>query len=492
MASLEELRQERLSKLTKLKRVGLEPFPIESRVALPLAQVRKNFSALLKRRNLRLAGRVMALRQQGAVIFFDFADGTGRLQGLFKQGEINAKELELFLETVDLGDFVAVEGHLFLTKTQEKTICVKKWFMLAKSLRPLPEKWHGLKDVEERFRRRYLDTLMSPAVKGRFILRSRLVSAIRSFLDEHDFLEVETPVLQPLAGGASALPFVTHHEALDIDLYLRVSEEMYLKRLLVAGFPKVYSLAKNFRNEGIDNMHNPEFTMLESYGAFSSAVKQQKFVEQMIKALVRKLLKKTKIIYADNEIDLAKPFGKATYFELLEKHTGVSDLSKVKREELVSLANRLGAAVEGGAGREKILDAIYKKVCRPRLIQPTFITDYPADSLPLAKRKPNTPELVDAFQLVIGGLEIAKAFSELNDPIDQRERFLTQEKERGKGDKEAQPFDEDFLEALEYGMPPAGGVGIGIDRLIMLFTDTQNIREVIFFPTMRPKRDKDD
>jgi lysyl-tRNA synthetase class 2 len=493
MASLEELRNERLQKLNKLKQVGLEPYPIQSSVTASCAEVNKNFVSWVKRRRgLRLAGRVLALRRQGAMVFFDFTDGTGRLQGLLKKDEIDEQQRNLFRETVDVGDFVAVAGNLFLTKAKERTILVKNWLMLAKSLRPLPEKWHGLQDIEERFRRRELDSLMSPAVKERFVLRSRLVSAVRAFLDERGFLEVETPVLQPLPGGANALPFVTHHEALNLDLYLRISEELYLKRMLIAGFPKVYSLAKNFRNEGIGNLHNPEFTMLEFYEAFSSAAGQRKLVEQMIKTLARKLLKKTKISYAGKEIDLAKPFGQESYFDLLEKHTGVPNLRGAERDELLVVAGQLKVAVEEVAGREKILDAIYKKVCRPRVIQPTFIVDYPADSLPLAKRKPDMPELVDAFQLIIGGLEIVKAFSELNDPLEQRERFLLQEKERGRGDKEAQRLDEDFLEALEYGMPPAGGVGIGIDRLAMLFTNTQNIKEVIFFPTMRPKKDKDD
>jgi len=482
--SLEEILQVRLKKLELLKSKGLEPYPISSRFDFTLSEVGKNFNKLKKRKNLYLVGRVMALRPQGAIIFLNFNDGTASFQALLKRDE--TLNFDLFSQVVDIGDFVEFAGYLFLTKRKEKTILVKNWRMLAKSLRPLPEKWHGLQDVEERFRKRYLDILMNKEVKERFILRSQAISLLRKILDEAGFLEVETPALQPLYGGASALPFITHHNALDIDLYLRISDELYLKRLLVAGFPKVYEICKDFRNEGIDWSHNPEFTMVEFYESFSQASKQRDFVEKIFKTLVKKLLKKTKITWQNQVIDFSKKFAVIPYLQLIKKFAFIENIN-ISKDELIKQALQLGVEVNPTDSFQTILDNIYKKHCRPKIIQPTFVVDYPADQLPLAKRKENDKNIVDAFQLIIGGIELVKAFSELNDPVDQRERFALQEKNRKEGEKEAQRLDEEFLESLEYGMPPAGGVGIGIDRLIMLLTDTHNIKEVIIFPTMRPK-----
>ena len=488
MASLEEIRVEREKKLALLREKGLEPYPVTTNRDFTLAEVATDFAKLSKKKKaLNLAGRVRAIRGQGAIMFLDLDDGTGRFQLVLKADELGEAEMQTLRDTVDLGDFIEAKGTLFLTKREEKSLSVKSWRMLAKSLRPLPDKWHGLQDIEERFRRRYLDSLMSPEVKERFLTRTRIISLIREFLDEAEFVEVETPVLQPIAGGASAEPFITHHNSLDTDLYLRISEELYLKRFLVGGFPKVYSLARNFRNEGIDTTHNPEFTMLEWYEAYSDASKQRDFVAKLLKNLVKKLFGVASFTFAGEKIDLSKEIKIVSYYDLLKRHALITDPAGVTREELMLKASQLGVKLETGDSREKILDAIYKKVCRPKLIQPTFLIDFPVNYLPLAKRKENDKNLVDAFQLIIGGVEIVKAFSELNDPIDQRERFLAQEKNRLEGDKEAQNLDEDFLEALEYGMPPAGGVGIGIDRLVMLLTDTHNIKEVIYFPTLKPK-----
>jgi lysyl-tRNA synthetase class 2 len=487
MASLEEIRQSHLKKLELLKDAGIDPYPIESNQDFTLAEIIAGFSKLSKKRSLSVCGRVMALRPQGALAFLNVADGTGSFQALIKKDEIGEDVFKIFADTVDIGDFVELEGSLFITKRKEKTLAIKSWRMLSKSLRPLPEKWHGLQDVEERFRRRYLDALMSKEVKDRFILRSRLITEMRSFLDAAGYLEVETPALQPLYGGASAEPFITHHNALDIDLYLRISDELYLKRMLVAGFPKVYEVSKDFRNEGIDATHNPEFTMLEFYEAYSDSAKQMAFVEKMFKTLIKKLFKSQAIIWGEQKIDFSKKFAVISYLSLIKRHALIANPESISHRELKLKAAQLGVKIEEGDSFWKIMDNIYKKVCRPKLVQPTFIVDYPAEYLPLAKRQKKNPKLVDAFQLVVGGVELVKAFSELNDPIDQKERFMMQEKNKQAGEKDAQSFDEDFIEAMEYGMPPSGGVGIGIDRLMMLLSDQKNIKEVIFFPTMRPR-----
>jgi lysyl-tRNA synthetase class 2 len=328
---------------------------------------------------------------------------------------------------------------------------------------------------------------MSQEAKERFLIRSKIITEIRSILDKENFLEVETPALQPIPGGASALPFVTHHNTLDVDMYLRISDELYLKRLLVAGLPKVYEIGRDFRNEGIDTTHNPEFTMLEYYEAYSNAEHQMEFVEKIIKALNKKIVGRKGLTYQDKKIDMNKKFKRVKFYDLLKKEALIKNPEEIQRDDLALKAQQLGIRVEGSDSREKIMDNIFKKVCRPKIIEPTFVVEFPVDYLPLAKKCEGSDKTVDAFQLIIGGLELVKAFSELNDPLDQRKRFEAQEGFKKKGEDDAQPLDEDFITALEYGMPPAGGVGIGIDRLTMLFTDTKNIREVIIFPTLRPK-----
>lgn len=488
MASLEEIRNERLKKLNTLKERGLNPYPVATHATSSVNEALEEFSKLAKKnKTLILAGRLKAIRGQGAIVFFDLNDGTGSMQGLIKKGDIPDDLHALFGETADIGDVIEIKGKPFLTKRKEKTLLVSDWKMLAKSLRPLPDKWHGLQDVEERFRKRYLDTLMSPEVKDRFVVRSKIITELRRILDEEGYLEVETPVLQPLAGGANAEPFKTHHNSLDIDLYLRIAPELYLKELLVGGFPKVYELGRNFRNEGIDVTHNPEFTMLEFYESYSDAAKQRAFVEKLFKAVVKTIKKKTSFTYDGTAIDLSKKFNVISYYDLLKRYALILEPERASREELRIKATQFGVKVEDHDSPEKIMDNIYKKLCRPKLVQPTFIIDYPKAFSPFAKESATNSALIDRFQLVVGGLEIVNAFSELNDPIDQRERYLEQDRKRRGGEADVSPSDENYLEAMEYGMPPAGGVGIGVDRLVMLLTDVKNIREVILFPTLRPK-----
>ncbi len=486
---LDEIRQERIRKLNHLKEMGINVFPVETLRDFSVENVIKDFGKLTRRKKpLFLVGRILAIRSHGGSIFCDFTDGTGVFQAFLKKdilGELFAR----FEETTDIGDFVEWKGDLFVTKKKEKTIRVLSWKIIGKSLRPLPEKWHGLQDAEERFRKRYLDILMNADIKNKFILRSKMISEIRSFLDISGFTEVETPVLHPMSGGANAEPFVTHQNSLDIDLYLRIAPELYLKRLLIGGMPKVYELGRLFRNEGIDATHNPEFTELELYDAYQNAGGLMDFIESLVRKVIKKICAKEIIIYQEQKIICNRKFAVIQFYETLKRHAFIMNPEKISKEELLLKARQFGIDINSKESQWKILDHIFKKICRPRIVQPTFITDYPVESSPLAK-KIEGKNLLDRFQLIIGGLEIANGFSELNDPIEQKERFLTQEELVVLGDKEANSSDEDFIEAMEYGMPPAAGVGIGIDRLAMLLTDTHNIKEIILFPTMRPKQEE--
>ena len=488
MSSLEEIRNERIKKLNLLRNKGIDPYPVSVRRDFSIKDVLDNFAKLSKRkRGFFLAGRVMAIRGHGGAVFFDIIDESGKIQGYIKKDEVGPESHNLFLETVDIGDFLELKGNPFVTKKKEKSVLVKEWRMIAKSLRPLPSKWHGLSDIEERYRKRYLDLLMNKEVKEKFLLRSKMVAKLREILDKEGFTEVETPILQPLAGGALAEPFKTHHNALDIDLYLRIAPELYLKKILIGGFEKIYELGKDFRNEGIDATHNPEFTMLELYAAYWDAARLRDFAEKIIKKLVREAAGKSKISFNGKEISFSKKFKTISFFEIIKRYALMPDPKGASREDYAIKAKQLGVKVEDYESKEKIADNIFKKVCRGKIIDPTFIIDYPVGSSPLAKRKEDDKGLIDRFQLVVGGLEIINGFSELNDPLDQRERFLEQDKAREQGEKEISPSDESYLEAMEYGMPPAAGLGIGIDRVAMLLTDSSNIREVIFFPILRPK-----
>ncbi len=488
MSNLDDIRQTRLGKLELLKQHGMDPYPAQSRRDYSLLELAEKFEILATANPVvYIVGRVMSIRSMGSLVFFHLDDGTGKFQGVMKKEDVEESLWSLFTDAIDIGDFVEIHGTLFVTKRGEKSIQVKGWKMLSKSLLPLPEKWHGLQDVEERFRKRYLDILSNAEVKTRFILRSKIISEIRKILDAGNFLEVETPMLQPIAGGTNALPFITHHNALDVELFLRIAPELYLKRLLVAGFPKVYEVSRNFRNEGIDVTHNPEFTMLEFYETFTDKNHQMAFVEMMLKSIVKNVFYKTELTHEGEAIDFTKAFSVISYQDLLKQYAGIEDMANINLAQLTTISHSHGVSVNKTDPLEKIIDNIYKKAVRPKLTQPTFIVDYPVNMLPLAKRSEKDPNLVDAFQLIVGGIEIVKGFSELNDPIDQRARFEAQEANRKAGDAEAQAFDHDFVESLEYGMPPAGGVGIGIDRLVMLLLDMHNIKEVILFPTMRPK-----
>ncbi len=485
----DDIRNERIRKLQFFKEQGIDAYPAETKRTYTAIEAVKKFSALVKeKKSASIAGRVMAKREHGASLFFDVEDGGGKIQAYAKKNVLGA-EFDLFMETVDIGDFVEAEGALFETKKGEKTIEVSRWAMLAKSLRPLPEKWHGLQDVEERFRRRYLDLLINEGVRARFVTRSEIIKTLREAHEQEGFLEVETPMLHPIPGGALARPFATRHNALAIDLYLRVAPELYLKRLLVGGFEKVYEVGKSFRNEGIDPEHNPEFTSLESYAAYWDEEKMMAFVERIFGRLAKKFGRKNKLTFAGKEIDLKKPFSRISFKDLLGRYALITNYEGETAQSLAMRARQLGIETKSDAAlsKGKIADEIYKKVCRPYVLQPTFVMNHPIDISPLAKKRKENQNEVRRFQLIVAGMEIMNAFAELNDPLDQRERFREQERELRGGDEEAHRIDEEYIEAMEYGMPPAAGLGIGVDRLIMLFTDTKNIREVVLFPTLRPR-----
>ncbi|MEK6583519.1 MAG: lysine--tRNA ligase, partial [Nitrospirota bacterium] len=439
-----------------------------------------------KKHNCSTAGRVVALRSFGKAAFSHIQDHAGRIQIYIKK-EIVGEDLYSLFKKIDIGDFIGVEGILFRTKTGELTVEVEKFSLLSKSLRPLPEKWHGLSDIEIRYRQRYVDLIVNPEVKNVFILRSKIIKAIREFLDNHGFLEVETPMMQPIPGGATARPFKTHHNALGIDLYLRIAPELYLKRLIVGGFNRVYEINRNFRNEGISIKHNPEFTMLEFYMAYATYNDLMDFTEKMFISVADKIIGGLKITTDQTELDLTPPWDRLTLKDAVIKYTNIE--AKILEDRTLALewAKSEGVPLKGDESLARITLEIFEKKVEEHLTKPTFITDYPTEVSPLARRKDDAPEITERFELFIGGMEVANAFSELIDPEDQRERFLAQETERAGGDEEAHKMDEDFIRALEYGMPPTGGEGIGIDRLVMLFTGQSSIRDVILFPHMRPE-----
>lgn len=485
----DELRKVRIGKLKNLADAGIDAYPakLEYQVA-DIASIKKNFKAELKnKKGTGIAGRIMGKREHGGSVFLDLFDGTEKLQVFMGRDKVGADSFKIFSENIDVGDFIAVQGKAFYTNRKEATIEVKKWQVLAKSLRPLPEKWHGLTDVEERFRKRYLDLLMNEEVRNRFNLRAKITSTMRELLDKAGFIEVETPVLQPLYGGALAEPFKTHHNALDMDLYLKIAPELYLKRLLVAGFSRIYELGKSFRNEGIDVTHNPEFTTVELYEAYRDAEHSKEFISGILYSLIKKVNKKDSFEYGGNKIKFPKKIPSITFWEVLERYALIIHPEKLSRGDIEIKAKQFGLKPGAEDSREKIANEIFSKICRPKLIQPTWVINHPIEISPLAKNHPQDKKLVDRFQLIISGMEFVNGFSELNDPQEQKNRFEFQEELRGKEDKEAHPMDEDFIEALEYGMPPAAGLAVSIDRLTMLLTDTHNIKEVILFPTMKPK-----
>ncbi len=494
MATIDELKKIRIKKLATFKSAGIDPYPLKIKRTHSIAELFSNFNKLKKsEKQITAVGRIMSIREHGALSFSHIEDGSGKIQTFFSRNKLGKNAYNFFLENFDIGDFIQISGILFKTKRKEKTIEVSKYHILSKSLLALPEKWHGLQDVEERSRKRYLDLIFNKEVKEKFETRSKIIKEIRNFLDKNEFLEVETPILQSIYGGAKAKPFKTHLNALDMDLYLKIAHELYLKRLLVGGFEKVYEIGRIFRNEGVDRSHNPEFTMLEFYWAYADYKNLMKFTEKLIINLIKKTNKKLEIEYKEKKINFKAPWERIEFSQLLRKYTKI-DLEDLNTEALAKKAKELGIKIEKGASKAEIADEIYKKYCRPKIVNPTFVIHHPMGTFPLAKqlKDKNHLDFIQAkladFQLIAGGFELCSAFSELNDPIEQRKRFEEQEKLYKKGFKEAQRTDKDFLEALEHGMPPAAGFGMGIDRLVALLTNSHSIKEVILFPTMRPKK----
>ena len=478
---LEDIIKERINKIHQLKKLGIEPYPEYAHREFTLSQVLDNFTAWSKKKKkVSLAGRIWSLRGHGGVMFCDIKDETNKLQLVLKSDILGADKMKFFEKYFDLGDFIEAQGTLFITQRGEKSLLTTNFNLLTKSIRPLPKAWFGLEDAEERFRRRYLDLLENDEVKKRFTWRSQIITNIRSFLNNHGYLEVETPILQTTYGGANANPFLTKLGALKIKLYLRIAPELYLKRLLIGGFENIYEIGKNFRNEGMDREHNPEFTMMELYSAYKTRDDLMILSEELIKSLVRALGKEV-----DNSFIMKKSWPKIDFEKFLTGKTGLTFqdtpsawLNKAKELKIDN--------VDLKASREKIADLIFKKL-RTSIKNPTFIINQPLAISPLAKKDPRHPQKTLRFLLIINGWEIANGFSELNDPLEQKERFGEQAKLKKQGDKEAHPQDQDFIEALEYGMPPAAGLGIGIDRLVAVLTHAPSLKEVIFFPFMKPR-----
>jgi lysyl-tRNA synthetase class 2 len=491
MEDYNELIQQRFKKLGEISAMGVKPYAGRYETTASALGLFEKYGQTSKedlekeRVEVTVAGRIVAMRSFGKAGFSHLQDGSGRVQLYVQKNSLGDDRYALF-KKLDIGDFIGAKGFLFRTKTNELTVEVEAFTLLSKSLRPLPEKWHGLTDVELRYRQRYVDLIVNPEVKKVFLLRTRIVQSLRAFLNSRGYVEVETPMMQTIPGGATAKPFKTHHNALDMDLFLRIAPELYLKRLLVGGFERVYEINRNFRNEGISTRHNPEFTMLEFYTAYADYRDLITLTEQMISGIAQEVLGTMEVEYEGHRIDLAPPWKKITFLESL-REAGVPDDVLANADKARDYAKKLGASLKGGEPLGKLLNEIFEALVETKLIQPTFITDYPTDISPLSKKRDDNPDFVERFELFVAGRELANAFSELNDPVDQKERFLKQVTEREAGDEEAHQMDEDFIRALEYGMPPAAGEGIGIDRLVMLLTNSQSIRDVVLFPQLKPE-----
>ena len=479
----------RLQRLHALREKGINPYPNSAQRTHTIADILEHFEEWQgEEGNFTLVGRIRLLRDMGKAAFMHIEDGSGRMQVFFRIQDLGEEAFKTF-KLLDIGDFIEVSGYLFRTKTGERTLHARSFEVLTKALRPLPEKFHGLEDVETRQRKRYLDLIANgEEAKRIFVIRSRAITAMRRWLDAHGFIEVETPILQPLYGGATARPFITHHNTLDRDLYLRIAVELYLKRLIVGGFERVYEIGRNFRNEGIDRSHNPEFTMMECYQAYADYNDIMKLVEEMICSIAIEVKGSPRVVYQGTEIDLTPPWPRIPLLDAIAEYTGIDVNRFPDKESLAAEMRAQGYEADPKLGRGRLIDDLKGAMFRqgiPALRQAMFLTDYPLDVSPLAKSHRETLGLTDRFQPFVGGLELGNAFTELNDPLDQRRRFEDQMRQRAQGDDEAQVLDEDFLEALEIGMPPTGGLGIGIDRLVMLMADQESIRDVILFPTMR-------
>jgi len=487
-----ELLKKRMEKTASLKADGIGLYANDVRVRDTTASILSRFDGMdhdaLARINesFTLAGRLMAVRNFGKAAFVDLQDRKGRIQGYINKNTLGDNTFSL-LKRLDIGDIIFIAGGIFKTKTGELTIEVDKLRLLSKAIRPLPEKWHGLTDVEVRYRQRYLDLIVNPKVKDVFYKRSRIIQLIRQFMEEREFLEVETPMMQPKAGGAMARPFKTHHNALGMDFYLRIAPELYLKRLITGGLERVYEINRNFRNEGISTFHNPEFTMMEFYQAYATYEDLMIMTEEMFTFIAREIFGSLNFQYQGTEIDLTPPWPRIPVREAIIRHGKIAPDILEDPLKAIACARKLGLPVRDSEPLGKVIMAIFDETVEKKLIQPHFVTHYPVLVSPLARRNTENHDVTDRFELFIYGKEIANAFSELNDPIDQRERFLMQRKEREAGDEEAHEMDEDYIKVLEYGMPPAAGEGVGIDRMVMLFTDCPSIRDVILFPHMRTK-----
>jgi lysyl-tRNA synthetase class 2 len=487
-----ELIRKRKEKILSLQKEGIDLYPNDIRVKDNTADILGRFSSMsgdalaLVEDRVALAGRLMAIRDFGKGAFVIIQDRKGKIQAFFRKDTIGEKSFLIF-KRLDVGDVIFVGGRLFMTKTGELTIHVDEFKLLAKAVRPLPEKWHGLTDVETRYRQRHLDLIANPKIKAVFYRRSRIIQLIRKFMEERDFLEVETPMMQPKAGGAVAKPFKTYHNALGMDLYLRIAPELYLKRLITGGLERVFEINRSFRNEGISTFHNPEFTMMEFYCAYATYEDLMPLTEEMFSFIARELFGSLQFDYQEKKIDLTPPWSRITLKDALIRYGEISPDVLEDEKKALATATKLGLDMKEGEPLGKTIMAIFEELVEPKLIQPTFVTQYPVEVSPLSRKNAANPAFTDRFELYICGKEIANAFSELNDPADQRERFLMQLKDRDAGDDKAHEMDEDYINTLEYAMPPTAGEGIGIDRLVMLFTNSASIRDVILFPQMRKK-----
>ena len=483
MNHLMEIRRE---KLKELQEAGKDPFEITKYNRTNTAgEIKSNYESF-EQKDVSIAGRIIAKRIMGKASFCTIQDCDEKIQSYVSINDLGEENYKAF-KTWDIGDIIGITGFVFKTRTEEISVHAKEVVLLSKSLRPLPEKFHGLKDVDLRYRQRYVDLIVNPEVKNTFILRSKILKEVKNYLDENGYLEVDTPILSVIAGGAAARPFITHHNTLDLDMYLRIANELYLKRLIVGGFDRVYEMGRMFRNEGMDIKHNPEFTNIEFYAAYQDYNDMMNLSENMIRTVAEKTLGTSKITYQGTEIDLGVKWNRITMIDSIKDVTGI-DFNQIQTdEEAIKIANEKHVEVdESKKTRGYIINAFFEEFVEETLVQPTFIYDYPVEVSPLTKRKSSDTRLVERFELFIGGREYGNAYSELNDPIDQKGRFLEELKQREAGDEEANMMDDDFIQALEYGMPPTGGMGIGIDRLVMLLTDSASIRDVILFPTMKP------